>query len=355
MATSALLVEATTRNQAFLERLKSGEVGKFAPFLQEIDRGLRDRLTRADITGYERDRINKLLSEVDGMLLAIYGRYSEQLRADLVDIAQYQAGFEARALEEAVTSYAAVVPGVQQVRSAVLTSPLSVRGPQGGLLLKGFIDDWTRAERQRVTGAIRRGYFEGRTTQQILQEVRGTRARGYKDGLLAVSNRHAATVVRTGIQHAANTARLETWRENEQIVTGYRWVSTLDSRTSEICRSLDGRVFKLDKGPVPPAHPNCRSTTVAELDGRLSAMREGATRASEGGQVDANETYYSWLKRQPASVQDAIIGPNRGRLLRDGGLSAERFAELQLDKTFRPMTLDDMRRLEPTAFKRAGI
>jgi hypothetical protein len=72
-------------------------------------------------------------------------------------------------------------------------------------------------------------------------------------------------------------------------------------------------------------------------------------------QVDASETYYNWLKRQSAAFQDETLGPVRGRLFRNGGLSVKRFSELQLDRQFKPLTLDELRALEPAAFKRAGL
>jgi hypothetical protein len=66
-------------------------------------------------------------------------------------------------------------------------------------------------------------------------------------------------------------------------------------------------------------------------------------------------SYYDWLKEQPASFQDQAIGPVRAKLLRDGGLSASRFAELSVDKYFAPLTLPEMQALDPVAFKRAGL
>jgi hypothetical protein len=71
--------------------------------------------------------------------------------------------------------------------------------------------------------------------------------------------------------------------------------------------------------------------------------------------VPASQSYYAWLKTQPAAFQDSVIGPTRGALFRRGGLSAQRFAELQLGKNFKPIDLDAMRKLEPVAFERAGI
>jgi SPP1 gp7 family putative phage head morphogenesis protein len=236
---------------------------------------------------------------------------------------------------------------------------LSVRGADGGKLLKPFIDDWSSNEVKRVSGAIRQGVFEGKTTSQILQLVRGTRAGKFNDGILAVSNRNAEAVVRTAVQHVSSIARNETWKANADIVDGVVWTSTLDGRTSAQCRSLDGQVFPVDKGPRPPIHIRCRSTTTPKLAEKFDFLSEGGTRSTRGpngvSSTSANETYYAWLKKQPAQFQNDAIGPTRAALLRDGGLSAERFSELNLGRNFEPLTLDQMRAIEPNAFIQAGI
>ena len=355
MATAELLIEAATRNAVMLERLKAGEVAKIEPFLKRIDRDLRNRLSRDTLTDYSRRRLETLLAGIDSMLATIQGEYTDQLMLDLGDVASYEAAFEARSLDQVLVNVSAAIPTVASLRAAIEARPLSVTGADGGKLLSGFIADWSRAERNRVTGAIRLGYAQGETNQQIIQRIRGTRALKYSDGILAIIQRNAEAVVRTGIQHVANVARFETWTANSDVVSGYRWVSTLDSRTSSTCRSLDGRLFKMGEGPLPPAHIRCRSTTAAELDGRFAFLNEGATRASQDGYVPADETYYSWLKRQPAEFQNVALGPERAKLFRDGGLTAERFAELQLDRTFKPLTLEQMKALEPAAFASAGL
>lgn len=355
MAANQAILDATIRHAVFLERLKAGEVKKFAPFLKEIDRSLRERLTKSDLTGYTRKRLEKLLDEVDSLLLGIFSRFTDQLTLDLIELAFYEAQFEATSLTRAVLaviSFEAAIPSVAAIRAAVLSNPLSIR--DGGKLLKPFIKDWTSAERERVTGAIRQGFFEGQTNFQILQNIRGTKAAGFKDGILAVTDRNASTVVRTAIQHVASQARMETAKANTDIVSEIQLVATLDSKTSQVCRTLDKRRFPVDSGPRPPFHPNCRTTFV--LLTRLSEMfSKGATRASQNGQVSADLDYYHWLKEQPAAFQDKAIGKARGTLFRNGGLSVKRFSELQLDRNFEPLTLVEMKALEPLAFERAGI
>jgi SPP1 gp7 family putative phage head morphogenesis protein len=355
MATAAALVEATIRNQVLLEQLKSGEVEKVAKYLREIDKVIRDRLSREDMTVLAVAALEKMLSEVDGQILAIYSRYARQLKADLVDIAEYEAAFEARSLNNVLTGFATAVPTLPALRAAIKARPLQVTGADGGKLLEPFIEGWAATERARIVNAVRLGFSQGQTNFQIIQAIRGTKAANYTDGILGISSRNADAVVRTAVQHVANTARFETWNANDDVVTGYRWVSTLDSRTTQVCRSLDGRVFKMDKGPQPPAHIRCRSTTVAELDPSLDFLKQGATRSSKDGYVSADETYYSWLEKQSSKFQDAALGPTRGKLFRDGGLSAKRFAELQLDRRFKPLNLDQMRAMEPLMFERAGL
>jgi len=104
---------------------------------------------------------------------------------------------------------------------------------------------------------------------------------------------------------------------------------------------------------------NCRSVVVPKLSGNLSLLEGGGTRITRGEdglkKVAAETDYYSWLKTQSAEFQDDVVGPTRGKLLRNGGITPERFRELQLDKQFRPRTLDEMKALEPLAFEKAGI
>jgi SPP1 gp7 family putative phage head morphogenesis protein len=353
MSAAEQLDEIAVRHQVFLERLKSGEIKKFDSFLRRMDKDIRRRLGGVDLTAYSRARLERLLASIEKDLSAVTRDHQRQLFDDLDELAIYEAGFESRSLNVQLDNFETVIPAPVQLAAAVRSRPLSVRGAGGGKLLEPFVKEFSATEVKRLTGAIRQGFYEGQTTTEILQVVRGTRANQYRDGILATTSRNAEAIVRTAVQHVAATARQQTWNENRDLVKKVVWVSTLDGRTSQQCRSLDGMTFDVDKGPRPPIHIRCRSTTRAELDPEFAFLRQGATRASIGGQVEANQSYYDWLKKQPAAFQDAAIGPVRGQLFREGGLTAQRFAELNLGRNFEPLTLAEMRKLEPLAFERA--
>lgn len=355
MITPEQLIEQTTRHSVYLERLKTGNANEVLDLLRQIEDRLLGRLSRSDVTEWSRARLERQVAAIRASLNQQYAdlvlaKLDEQIR----ELAAYETEFEKRSLEQ-VVQYQFTLPDPEQVIAAVQAAPLSISGPDGGKLLESFIEDWTQDQIGRATNSIRAGYAQGETTAAIVRRLR--------DEVIPTNRRTMSTVVRTALAHVQANAREEVWKSNRDIIKRVRWTSTLDKRTSSQCQLLDGQVFKIGEGPRPPAHPNCRSTTVAVLDERFSFLQEDAERFArdpETGQVnyvDADQTYYGWLKRQPAEVQDSIIGPTRGKLLRDGGLSAQRFAELQLGKQFKPLTLKEMRGLEPLAlaFKRAGL
>jgi SPP1 gp7 family putative phage head morphogenesis protein len=131
-----------------------------------------------------------------------------------------------------------------------------------------------------------------------------------------VADNQVIALVRTSINQVANTASQQVYEANQDITKKYRYVATLDARTSSICRALDGREFEYGKGPMPPQHFNCRSTTVPVIDyegigfDAPPSVTKGK-RASSDGPVPVNTSYGQWLKDQPRSVQEDVLGPGK--------------------------------------------
>lgn len=344
MATSQ--IADATYHSVMLERLKAAEVrayNELVPLLEKQVNELLERLRGTTLSDMTRGQINAQLRLLRQSQQALLTEANAKLERRLRMLAEYEAGFEAstlqRYLKEAGTSTVLTAPSGAAAFALANSVPLSATGD----LLLPWVSKMTSEEVDQINKVILRGYSEGWTNDQLATMLRGTKALNYTDGLLPRMGKHNATIVRTAIQHVASTAREQVWRDNEDVIDRYRWVATLDSRTSPTCRTLDGQEFELGKGPRPPIHPNCRSTTVAIIAG-LEHLIDNLQRASAGGQVPASMTYYEWLKTQSAEFQEGVLGPSRYKIFKRADMTADKFAKLQLNSAFQPLTLEEIRK-----------
>ena len=179
--------------------------------------------------------------------------------------------------------------------------------PGGGTVQKAF-RGLAEQNAARYGQIIRDGLLTGETTDQIVgrlvgklrfgQRVRSARQLAQAGGqVTSLANRQVIALVRTTINQVSTAASRATYEANRSITPKYQYVATLDSRTSPICRELDGQEFAYGEGPTPPQHFNCRSTIVPVVDFEalgLPRPLEGM-RASAKGQVPADMTYGEWI------------------------------------------------------------
>jgi SPP1 gp7 family putative phage head morphogenesis protein len=128
----------------------------------------------------------------------------------------------------------------------------------------------------------------------------------------------------------------------------YRYLATLDLRTSKICRELDGKIFSMKDRKAgknyPPMHPWCRSTTISVIDeNELRNMKRRAYNPKTGRTetVPANMTYDQWYKKyvkgnaqaeaEEKSVQNAAADKKQYERYREilGKDAPKRFADFQ--------------------------
>lgn len=130
---------------------------------------------------------------------------------------------------------------------------------------------------------------------------------------MGASKSNAGRLVMTEQAYFSSAAQKDCF--NDLGVEEYEIVATLDSHTSDICRSLDGKVFKMsDYKPgvtAPPFHVYCRSTTAPHFKDNFDAG-ELAARGADG------KTYY---------VPDDVTYSEWKRAFVDGDKSG--FAEVQ--------------------------
>lgn len=283
---------------------------------------LNAALTDVDADSFKVQRLDKLLASVREVnaqaYAALYGGMTDELRAYVEYEGQFQYELY-RSVVPVTFSIASVVP--EQVYASAMAQPMQ------GRLLKDWAENLGANRLQRIKDTIAVGYTQGKTTAEIVGEIRGSKALNYADGLLDTSRRQVDAVVRTALSHTAQITRTRFAKENSDILGNEMWVATLDGHTSPECRARDHLLYTpSEHAPVGHSIPwgagpgrlhwCCRSSSLALLKGQTSLY---GSRASGAGPVDANLTYSEWLKAQPADVQDEVLGKRRADKFREGG------------------------------------
>lgn len=337
-----------------LQRYGNGIVRRMIALLNRVDADLLEQLTAKLESAPESlsvERIEELLSSVKALNAKAYAQVTGQLETELKDLTAHEVGYQLD-LFKSVLPDAVKVQSVQpgQVYAAAMSRPFQ------GKLLREYMQGLEAGKAEAIRNAVRIGFVEGQTTSEIVKRIRGTKALNYADGLLETNRRGVEAIVRTAVNHTSNYAREAFYKENDDLVKGVAWVSTLDTRTTEICASRDGKVYPVDSGPRPPAHINCRSTTTPvlkswkELGIPIDEMPAG-TRASLDGQIAASTTYQGWLEKQSVERQNEVLGVTKAQLFRDGGLTLDRF----VNNAGHVYTLDELRARDAAAFVKAGL
>ncbi len=336
------VLDSEVRHQIHVLRLRNGIVGRMLAVLERVEVDalgrLLARLEKITKRGFDlgpatTERLERAIVEIQQSRAKLIESAGQELTSELDDFLLYERDWQINLLAGVVVDVGlnTTAPTLARARAAAFSKPFETR------LLRDWVKDLTANDQRRIRHAVQNGYLEGLTTPQIGRSVQD---------VMDTTRRHAQTIARTATNHVANAARKAVGQANADIIKGVRYVATLDSRTSAVCRGLDGKVFPIDSGPRPPQHMNCRSTITYILKG---IPGNTGTRSSFRGQVPAELTYNDWLRKQPKSFVIEVLGKKKADLYLKGRLSLDRFT----DKSGQEYTLADLRRREPEAFKRA--
>ena len=310
--------------------------------LNELSTKVRTRINKSDpasATTFQTQRVARLLQALNKSIKATFREVDDKLRLELVEMAKVEA-------TKTESTFASVV-GVPVV--AIPNAQL--KALYNGSLIEGALssDWWSRqaaASAASFADAVREGVELGESNASIIRRIVGTRAARYMDGVMQISRRRAEALVRTSVQTVANDARMLVFEANNHLIERYRFVATLDGRTSVICIPRDGLMWQgVNKKPighnvpfsVPPLHFNCRSVLIPMTAG--TKVLEVAKRASMDGEVSAKITFNDFLKTKSVAFQDRLLGKGKATLWRSGKISLLKL----LDQSGRPLTLSELK------------
>lgn len=323
-----------------LQQYSAHVVQRMLRILERADAELLSQLAAALAgelrpTEFRLARLDSLLDSVLRLHAATYAALGRELELELGQLAEVEAAFQTGIIPSAMPgpvplalSIAAVT--TEQVRAAAMASPFQ------GRLLGEWVKSLEADSARRLRDTIRMGYLEGETIDQMIRRVRGTKANGFSDGVLATDRRTAEAVVRTAVAHTANTARDLFYEANDDLIEAIVWHSTLDLRTSPLCQARDNkRYHPVTHRPIGHSFPwlggpgrihwRCRSSSYPVVKSwkalgiPMDELSPGQ-RASMDGQVAPDLDYPTWLSRQSAERQDQVLGPSRAALMRSGKL-----------------------------------
>lgn len=310
------LLDYYVRRRIFQNRWAVSEAEEIIKLLEKLNQDIVD-LALKEIDPDRIDLLDVLMSQSEAL--------HKQLNAELTDKTE-------RKLREFVNnevdSQSELFKGLGIVFEEL--NPSAVFAAAHGEPFRGReLGEWYRSlterQQQRINDTIKIGYLDGQPKEVIIDYLMQVFPGTYKD---------AEAIMRTATIHYSSVAQEEIMRAAN--IDRYIWVSTLDGRTTPICQTRDGQVFKLEKNsPMPPAHVGCRSV---------------ASPIAPGLEPIKRQTYNDWIKKQPAPVQDDILGPARAELLRQG-VSVDKF----VSDAGRTLTLEELSQRERDAWKAAGL
>lgn len=273
----------------------------------------------------------RLHEALDKELVRTYGTIKSKHTQSLLSLFADQIGYTLNSLGLTVGKLFHVQQPTQRVgENVVLKRPLI-----GDKTLDAGWADQTAASKKRIVSTIRRGVAEGKSEADIARMIRG-------ESKTSVTS--AIGLARTSITSVTSQADYSVYKSNAALIKGWQYVAVLDSRTTPLCAHRNGHVYPTsDTAHLPPAHWLCRSTTVPvvhDLDTLAKSEQLVHLRRKNFGELSRkeqsyfdgiayqDESYGSWLYRQPHAIQRQHLGSELAvQEFNSGQLTLDRFMD----------------------------
>lgn len=281
------------------------------------------------LSAFEQRRKLQLFRELERQLLAGYSKLAEFHVEQMTGYAQLES-----AIAQAQAS--AILSGGEspvEIRIGSFLTRHSVRSI-GALPIQGLrIGDWFEGQAQTMSREARRviqtGLIEGKPAIEISQQIIST-PKDATPQIVRRARNEARSIARTVVNAVQNHGAAAGYEDlTDGVSDEYVLDAVRDSRTTVICRALDGRRFRHDdpKKKVPPFHIGCRT-----------GMRPIVKGFPEKAPTFA--TFDDWLKTRSPSEQDRILGKQQAVWWRSGKMSLRD----AIDADNRVLTLEQLAR-----------
>ena len=357
-----------------LEEQKAKLIGRIAraSLKENLEKIVQNDLLETQTTK-GRKELQRLIRQAENTAAAFSGAtvVFKDIFSEMSALADYEVAFQGRLLK---TAFAPLVLSLQQPSASSLKTLV-----KDDAFLGGRLAEWKKQYSQSVirntTRSMRLAYFQGEGQAGLARRLTAS------GGVLYKSQRAAEAVARTALNAAANRAR-DSFQKKNRVSNEYRYSAVIDGRTTLICSSRDGNIYKEKERPMLPAHVNCRSLYIQIIDkdavfgerstvlstktskqlnkewrneaaakGRSLKSIRDAWYSKNVGSVPAKTNFQQWLSGQSAAFQIQYLGNTRAALFRKGGLDLKDF----VTRAGRRLTLKELKRRDADAFRLIGL
>lgn len=252
------LFDRMVNRQIAVGRYAERQAYEIIKLLNRADKELLAKIMdRGESDSFTGRRLEALLKETRSIVDKSYRELFDATKAEMEQFAPHAAEFAADTLSMSLpAAWSPVSISDEQLVAIVDKTPISI-GKDKKLLLEEVFSSMASGKEEMIRGALRLGMVQGETVDQMVRRLKGTRAAQYQDGLLEGSRRSMANMVRSVVQHTNNVAVQSTYAKNSDVLNGWLYIATLDSRTCPVCFSQSGKEFPLGEGPLPIRHVSC--------------------------------------------------------------------------------------------------
>lgn len=313
-----------------LHNFNNRESRKIKELLEKLRQRILEQLANKNITLFQKRKMKALLEQIDAMYDETYTLINNEIDNRTQRLFKVEGNNTAAIMNKAIG-----VPIISVAWNDAFIKATIDDSDIFGLTNKEWFAKVKNKSQKRIedlftskelVDEIQLGLLEGRTLQNIVKN----NIAFVKDKQLTDSEIEAVT--RTIINNVSNTARNQVYKENDDVIEGLEWLSTLDKRTSKICIARDGKKYTVDGKPIghsitydggPPAHFRCRSTMLPVMrpfseideedvfkkrDVELTNSKRKRMRAALDGQVPGNTDYEKWLKSRSKVEAIEVLG-----------------------------------------------
>jgi len=330
-------INTAIKLQALQERFKSDTEVYFVKALDDAMSTIMAKIIKTD-DSLQKKRLKAIKALIEQEVHALYSGVIDPLSEDMTQFAHlsYDTLFGALNTELGVGYAYASLPK-SLIKEIINMDSIILMGDRA-VNLNDLLHASTLNQIERYKQIITGGLAANVGYSEITRNLRNANGTSFKE---------MQAVVHTAISSARSKADGKAYARFGDLVKGWESVAVLDSRTTLICASLDGKRYFKSRGyewenipNKPPRHFRCRSVLVSITGSKIDNTRSAS--GDKKGQISDKIKFKDWFGSQSSKFQKSYLGQGRYNLYKKGKFEINSFVDVKSGEVFTIQELKEM-------------